>query len=68
MANGVAVTTKLTTNSTARELAQQLKFKAGSASEVRLTVFLLADRDSKSDASVKLIVDTIDTDIAKHGS
>src|SRR6516225_4744905 len=28
MANGVAVTTKLTTNSTARELAQQLKFKA----------------------------------------
>jgi len=47
---------------------QQLKFKAGSASEVRLTVFLLADRDSKSDASVKLIVDTIDTDIAKHGS
>lgn len=51
-----------------KSFIQQLKFKASTASEVRLTIFLLADRDSKSDATVKLIVNAIDTDIAKHRS
>jgi hypothetical protein len=51
-----------------KDFVQQLKFKVGSASEVRLTVFLLADRDSKSDATVKLNVLAIDTDIVKHQS
>jgi len=49
-----------------QEFVQQLKYKAGSESEVRLTVFLLADRDSKSDASVSLNVTAIDTDLVKH--
>jgi hypothetical protein len=44
----------------------ELEFKVGSAREVRLTVFLLADHDSKSDAQVSLNVTTIDTDLAKH--
>jgi hypothetical protein len=45
---------------------QKLNFKVGSAPEIRLTTFLLADRDSKSDATVKMNVSTIDTDILKH--
>ena len=51
-----------------QEFVQQLKYKAGSESEVRLTVFLFADRNSKSDASVSLNVTAIDTDLAKHKS
>jgi hypothetical protein len=50
-----------------QEFVQQLKYKAGgSESEVRLTIFLLADRDSKSDASVSLNITAIDTDLVKH--
>jgi hypothetical protein len=44
----------------------QLKYKATDATEARITVFLLANRDSKSDAAVHLNVSTIDTDIVKH--
>ena len=44
----------------------QLKYKATDAAEARITVFLLANRDSKSDAAVQLNVTAIDTDIAKH--
>ena len=44
----------------------QLKYKATDATEARITVFLLANRDSKSDAAVHLNVTAIDTDIAKH--
>jgi len=49
-----------------QEFLQEFKFKVGSAPEVRVTVFLLADHDSKSDAQVSLNVTTIDTDLAKH--
>ena len=49
-----------------QEFVQELKFKARSASEVRVTVFLLADHESTSDAQVSLNVTTIDTDLAKH--
>jgi hypothetical protein len=49
-----------------QDFVQQLKFKVGSASEVRLAVFLWADRESKSGATVKLNVLAIDTDLAKH--
>ena len=45
---------------------QELKYKATDAAEARITVFLLADRDSKSKAAVHLNVTAIDTDIAKH--
>lgn|GEM_PF-1900555 len=48
------------------DFIQQLKYKVGSASEVRITVFLLADRDSTSDSAVHLNVTAIDTDILKH--
>ena len=44
---------------------QQLNYSVGSASEIRLTLILFADRDSKSKAQAKLTVDTIDTDAAK---
>ena len=44
----------------------QLKYKATEATEAKITVFLLANRDSKSDAAVHLNVTAIDTDIAKH--
>jgi len=49
-----------------KDFIQQLKYKVGSASEVRITVFLLADRDSTSDSAVHLNVNAIDTDILKH--
>lgn len=48
------------------DFVQQLKYKVGYGPEVRLTVFLLADHDSKSDAGVFLNVTAIDTDLAKH--
>ena len=44
----------------------QLKYKATDAAEAKITIFLLANRDSKSDAAVHLNVTAIDTDIAKH--
>ena len=48
------------------EFVQQLKYKAGDATEARITVFLLADRDSKSNAGVHVNVTAIDTDVLKH--
>jgi len=48
------------------DFVQQLKYKVGYGPEVRITVFLLADHDSKSDAGVNLNVTAIDTDLAKH--
>jgi hypothetical protein len=44
----------------------QLNYKATDATEAKITVFLLANRDSKSDAAVHLNVTAIDTDITKH--
>jgi len=44
---------------------QQLKYKPeDGAAETRITVFLLADRDSTSDSAVHVNVSTIDTDMA----
>ncbi len=44
---------------------QQLKYKPeNGATEARVTVFLLADRDSTSDSAVHVNVNTIDTDMA----
>ena len=48
------------------DFVQQFNYKVGSASELRISVFLLADRDSKSGAAVNLNVQAIDTDTAKH--
>ena len=48
------------------DFVQQFNYKVGSASELRISVFLLADRDSKSRAAVNLNVLPIDTDTAKH--
>jgi hypothetical protein len=45
---------------------QRLNYKIGYASELRISVFLLADRDSTSGAAVNLNVLAIDTDITKH--
>ena len=50
------------------DFVQQFNYKVGSASELRISVFLLADRDSKSGAAVNLNVLAIDTDTAKHQS
>ena len=44
----------------------ELKYKATDAAEAKITVFLLANRDSKSDAAVHVNVSAIDTDIVKH--
>ena len=44
---------------------QQLKFKTGNAAEARITVFLLASRDSKSDSGVQVNVASIDAEIAR---
>ena len=48
------------------DYVQQLNYKVGNAAELRISIFLLADRDSKSSAAVSLDVLAIDTDIAKH--
>jgi hypothetical protein len=47
---------------------QQLKYKAGNAAEARITVFLLASRDSKSDSAVQVNVTSIDTDLGQQGA
>jgi hypothetical protein len=54
------------TENSDKDFVQPLKYKVGSASEVRITVFLIADRDSTSDSAVHLNVLAIDTDILKH--
>jgi len=51
-----------------KEFVQQLKYTAGDAAEARITVFLLADRDSKSDSAVHVNVTAIDTDMLRHPS
>jgi hypothetical protein len=51
-----------------KSFVHQVNFKAGAASEVRLTVFLSADRESTSQAMAALNVNAIDTDFAKHQS
>jgi hypothetical protein len=43
---------------------QQVKYKPEDAAEARITVFLLADRDSTSDSAVHVTVNAIDTDMA----
>ena len=48
------------------DFIHQHKYLAGNATDVRITVFLLANRDSKSDSGVHVIVNAIDTDMAKH--
>jgi len=44
---------------------QQLKYKAGNAADARITVFLLANRDSKSGSGVQVNVTSIDADLGK---
>ena len=44
----------------------QLKYKTTDAKEARITAFLVASRDSKSDAAVHVTISAIDTDIVKH--
>jgi hypothetical protein len=50
-------------NTTNTDFVQQLKYKAGSASEIRVTINLMADRDSKSGGEAFLNVLAIDTDL-----
>jgi hypothetical protein len=50
------------------DFVKQFNYEVGSASELRITIFLLADRDSASDAGVSLNVLSIDTDVNKHQS
>jgi hypothetical protein len=47
------------------DYVQQLNYKVGNATELRISIFLLADRDSKSSAAVSLDVLAIDTDLTK---
>jgi hypothetical protein len=44
---------------------QQLKYKAGNAEDAGITVFLLANRDSKSGSGVQVNVASIDADLGK---
>ena len=50
------------------DFSQQLKYKVGNASELRITVFLLADRDSTSDAGVALNVLSMDAKILSNSA
>jgi hypothetical protein len=50
------------------DYSQQLKYKVGYASELRITVFLLADRDSTSDAGVELNVLSMDAKISSNSA
>ena len=50
------------------DFVQQLNYTTGDAADARITVFLLADRDSNSDSGVHVIVTAIDTDTAKYKS
>lgn len=65
--NNQTTVTDFPVNSKA-DFVQELKCTVGDAADVRITVFLLADRDSNSDSGVHLNVTAIDTDIAKHES
>jgi hypothetical protein len=47
------------------DFVKQLNYQVGPASELRIAVFLLPDRDSTLDAAVALNVLSIDTDVNK---
>ena len=47
------------------DYVKQLNYKVGSDSELRITVFLLADRDSKSNATLSLNVSDINSNLDK---
>jgi hypothetical protein len=66
-ANNQTTVTDFPANSDS-DFVQQLKYTAGDAADARITVFLLADRDSNSDSRVHVNVLAIDTDTAKHTS
>ena len=46
---------------------QHIKYKVGSGAELRVTVVLWADRDSRLEEGAHVNVSSIDTDVAKHG-
>jgi hypothetical protein len=48
------------------EYVQELKYKSGAATEARITVILMADRDSTSGAQAYLNVLSIDADLLKR--
>ena len=48
------------------DFVHELKYTPREAADVRMTVFLLADRDSNSDSAVHINVTAIDTDMVKH--
>ena len=47
---------------------QQLNYKALNAADARITVFLLASRDSRSDSPVQVNVASIDVDLNQQGA
>jgi len=47
------------------DYVQQLNYKVGNASELRISIFLLADRDSKSNATLSLNVSDINSNLDK---
>jgi hypothetical protein len=49
-----------------KDFIQEIKFKPGNNSELRMTVVLIADRDAPSDGNVFINVTAIDTDALKH--
>lgn len=49
-----------------KEFLQKIEYKPGTAREVRITIFVLASRNSKSGAAVSAIVNSVDNDLAKH--
>ncbi len=49
-----------------RSFLQQIDFKPGTASDLRVTIVLIADRDSATDAAVNLSVTAVDSDTEKH--
>lgn len=48
------------------DFVHELKYTAGETTDVRMTVFLLADRGTNSDSAVHINVTAIDTDMVKH--
>lgn len=52
------------TEADGKDFVHQTKVLAGTGSELRVTIFLAADRDSNSQADATLIVNAVDTDTA----
>jgi hypothetical protein len=66
MVNDQTMVVHFSENPKRDDFLRDLKYKVGAAPELRITIIVMVDRDSKSGAGAYLNVSVVDTDVLKH--